>query len=348
MKINTICWALFKLPRVLLNFFKYSKFHSFKIIRKIAKVILFRMRGSYLMLGLTYSCNANCKFCSIAMYPKNKNKELTTEEAKNVIDQAFKLDIVNVNFFGGEPILRPDIMELISYTSKKGISTCLDTNGHLLTKKKVKKLKKAGLDILYVTINSSIPEVHDKICNLKGNFENATEGIKFAVGAGLRCIVSTCATRENVNNDELKKIIKFSKTLGASGVRILMPMKSGKFLHKIDKMLTLKEKRKIKELLNYPFIFTEGFLFDFEGCCISHKRYFYISPYGEVQPCFAIPLSFGSVREEPLKIILRRMWRHGLFKHRDWFKECLTRNEEFVEKYINTIPSGTELPFRVK
>ena len=81
---------------------------------------------------------------------------------------------------------------------------------------------------------------------------------------------------------------------------------------------------------------------------MSDNVYFYISPYGEVQPCCFMPLRFGNIREEPLKDILDRMWSHEMFDM-DWVrKECPMLNDEFRKKYIDTIPKDWKLPFRIE
>ena len=93
-----------------------------------------RERGPifYLMFGITYECQLKCKHCCTGNYIKEKNRELTTKEIKDVLDQASKPLVVN--FFGGEPTLRPDLMELINYASKKAMFIFLDTNGINITK----------------------------------------------------------------------------------------------------------------------------------------------------------------------------------------------------------------------
>jgi len=60
-----------------------------------------------------------------------------------------------------------------------------------------------------------------------------------------------------------------------------------------------------------------------------------------------MPLSFGNIREEPLKTILERMWKHPIYSESCISKECPMVSEEFRKKYIDTIPPDTKLPFEM-
>jgi hypothetical protein len=60
-----------------------------------------------------------------------------------------------------------------------------------------------------------------------------------------------------------------------------------------------------------------------------------------------MPLTFGNVREESLKVILEKMWGHSMFSESWTRTECPMLNVEFRKKYIDTIPPGTKLPFRI-
>jgi len=66
---------------------------------------------------------------------------------------------------------------------------------------------------------------------------------------------------------------------------------------------------------------------------IFFRNTFYVSPYGEVQPCPYMPLYFGNVKEEALSNILHRMWRHDIFSKID-SKECLILNKDFQAQFI--------------
>lgn len=303
----------------------------------------------YLMFGITYNCQLKCPHCCVGNYENEPDRELTTDEIKDVLDQANKAFVIN--FFGGEPTVRPDLMELVQYASERSLFVFCDTNGLKLTKDYAKQLKDNGLDLLYVSIDSPIPEKHDELRGVQGTFKRAIQGIKNAIEVGLKCELSTYITKENLANGEFEKVIQLAKDIGATGVRYLLPTPAGRWLYNPEVRLTQEELKKVFDLTEFPFLNRELYFQDQKSShCrgLSDKVYFYISPYGEVQPCCFMPLSFGNIREDPLNTILKRMFSHEMYSE-DWVKkECPMLNQGFRERYINTIPKGCSLPFRME
>ena len=280
------------------------------------------------MIGLTYFCQCNCPHCGMALYKKDKKSELTTNSWLEAIGGLSLKKARRVLFFGGEPLLRKDILRLIAGAKKKRLETVLDTNGYLLTAKMVKNLKKAGLDIIHVSIDSANPETHNALRGRENIFEKATEGIKNCLKEKISsCILSTYATKENIKNGDLEKIISLGEKLKVGAIRILSPIASGKWLNKEEIRLNGEEKKQIKNFIKKTSAFLEE-----ENCVSINKKLVYISPYGEVQPCCYIPLIFGNIKEEPLEKILEKMWRHPMFKIKT--RECLMNSEEFRKKYL--------------
>jgi MoaA/NifB/PqqE/SkfB family radical SAM enzyme len=102
-------------------------------------------------LYLTRKCNLNCKYCFV----KEKNKkEMSTEQAKKAIDKLHSLGCRFIVLYGGEPCLRKDLVEIISYCKKKGIISYLTTNGTLLTPDLIEQIGKAGIDAVEISIDS--------------------------------------------------------------------------------------------------------------------------------------------------------------------------------------------------
>jgi MoaA/NifB/PqqE/SkfB family radical SAM enzyme len=141
-----------------------------------------------------------------------------------------------------------------------------------------------------------------------------------------------------------------AKDLHATGVRYLLPTPAGRWLYNPEVVLSREEEKKVRKIAKFPYV-CRDFYFQNQNSSqcrgMSDHVYFYISPYGEVQPCCFIPLKFGNIREEPLNTILERMWSHSMFSE-GWVKEeCPMISKEFRAKYIDTIPKGSKLPFRI-
>ena len=284
------------------------------------------------LIGVTYACQCDCVHCGAALSRDQNRKELGTEEIKSVIDQCQDIHATSVAFFGGEPLLRNDIFEVIAHASDYGFCTNLDTNGALLTKQCVTKLKKAGLHIIGVSIDSSDPDRHNTFRRNKGLFTKAISGIRHCIDEGIYCYVSTYATHENVSNGDILKVIQLARNENADWIRICAPFVAGKWISCTENRLTQKERRFIEAIADEDpeYIVLE----DRNGCPGVQQRLLYISAYGDVQPCCYVPVMFGNIREKPLVDIVRRIQHHRMYEHYGTIKNCPMNDDTFRNEFI--------------
>lgn len=283
------------------------------------------------ILGLTYKCQCNCIHCSASIYQQNSKNELTTEEWFTLLDKIYDLGVPRINLSGGEALLRKDIFPIVQYAAKKFV-VVLESNGQLLTEENIKHLKKASLSCVSVSIDSHNPAIHDKLRNLQGCFEKAVKGISIAVKNKLPCLMSTYVTSEKANREDIGNLMKLARRLGVLAVRILPYRPVGRFSDCAGSLPTREDKEKIFRYIDSRMGYFIGMPAT-NKCGIFSKASFYISPFGEVQPCPYLPLHFGNVRSKDLSEALSRMWQDPIFLGGS--KECFVSNSEFCEKYIN-------------
>lgn len=130
-------------------------------VRKISKIMrimvpvfaksLFCPVPIWVSIYVTRKCNLNCKYCFVK---DSKRKDLPTKDVISVIDKLHELGCRTVDFFGGEPTLRKDLVELVRHASKKNMVTVLSTNGVLLNKELLNSLGEAGLDAILMSLDS--------------------------------------------------------------------------------------------------------------------------------------------------------------------------------------------------
>ena len=247
-------------------------------------------------------------------------------------------------FFGGEPTLRKDLAELIGYASQNGLITLLFTNGLLLTDYNVKEFKRAKLNFTEIGVDSPYSEIHDRLRGVKGSFNVVCANIKNCLNNNLNFAIATYATNENIKNGDLNKLILWAKSVGASYVRVAGPIPAGKWLGmNKDIKLTKESIKELKKIIDGKFAFSDII----ENYCIAkNKRLFYVSPYGEVQLCHYVPISFGNVREEPLDKILKKMWESPIYKLPR--KPCLMRDGSFINNYLGNVNSEKNFPILIK
>jgi len=288
-------------------------------------------------LGITFRCMCSCAHCGSGKYAASAKDEMPTEELKGIIKQLRENGANSINFFGGEPLVRKDLPELIAYAKSFGMGTAMDCNGYLLDRDMAATLAKAELDMAHISIDSADPKKHDEMRGVKGIFDRAINAIKYCKEAGIAVRIGAYVDRERLNSGEFARLIELGKQVGAP-LRVLTPVLTGKWQDAVQERLTPEEVVKFRTMLAPGVAYWEqescnGAEASFVCACIA-KDYIYITAYGDVTPCVYVPLSFGNARKEPLAQILERMWAHELFK-RDTCNKCITNTSDFREKYVN-------------
>ena len=154
-------------------------------------------------LAITYRCNLKCAFCyagcNLTQNPINSDKELTTKELKNIISKIFnQAKVPSISFTGGEPTLRKDLPELISYAKKLGMRVNLISNGTLIDKNKAEELVAAGLDSVQISIEGIDAKTHDHLVGKKGAFDLSVAAINILKQTGIHTHTNTTLNRHNI------------------------------------------------------------------------------------------------------------------------------------------------------
>jgi MoaA/NifB/PqqE/SkfB family radical SAM enzyme len=170
----------------------------------------------------TYRCNYKCAMCDLPSKSPVKEgvigKELNTAGMLGLIDQMKALGVLGVGFTGGEPLLRDDIIELLSYTRKLGMLTHLNTNGSLLSDSVIREVIAAGVDSLNISLDGADPETHDSIRGVDGAWVMATDAVRRMVrsrGQSRRPRVKVVTVVSSRNLEELPEMVDLVAGLGA-------------------------------------------------------------------------------------------------------------------------------------
>lgn len=285
------------------------------VARNFYKTLTGRTNHNLMSLAITEKCNANCNHCSFHTDDlKDKNNPLRKEEYIKIIKDAQENGVIVINLVGGEPLLNPDIFEIIKTVDKKLSTVILFTNGYHL-KNSAKELKRVGLDGVYISIDSAIAKKHNQFRNIDNLFDKAMEGIVNAKKVGLTVGISCCMTPEAFKDGELEKIIELAKEKGIHEVLVFGATPSGKYAQREDLMDSsnfnnelIELSKKYNDLDDYPGILIYGYTSSYRSIgCSGGVNYFYISPFGEVCPCDFNHSVFGNIRKEPLHEILDKM-----------------------------------------
>ena len=293
----------------------------------------------------TSICNLKCKHC-YASAGKKMSGELTTKQAKEVVDQLDKAGVVAIALSGGEPLLRPDFFKIAKYIHDKGMYVSVATNGTLITKEIARKMKEAGIEYAEISLDHPDADKHDEFRGMKGAWDLTVQGIKNCVEAGILTAIATTITKHNYGRIpgmvDLALKLKVDRMIAFN----FIPTRRGKEIEKID--ITPEER---ENLLNYLydkleednglFVFStspcyarismertirgsqagvapthfaavplEGkavALADFIGGCGAGRNYCSIEYNGDIQPCVFIPIKVGNV----LRDGFQNVWEHS-------------------------------------
>ncbi|MBI4302627.1 MAG: TIGR04053 family radical SAM/SPASM domain-containing protein [Chloroflexi bacterium] len=289
---------------------------------------------------VTRACALACRHCRAKAQPRRDPRELTTAEGFNLIDQIAKLGNPVFIFTGGDPLMRSDIFDLISYAIEKGLRVSLAPSAtKLVTQQRLAKVKAAGLARVSYSLDGATAETHDAFRQIPGSFVRTLEIIKTTKDVGLSFQLNTTVTRYSA--DALKALAEMVSEMGAVlwDVFFLVPTGRGQtedmvspekheeifhWLYQLSKTapfdikttaaqpyrrVVIQENRRersesLEELIAPGFHYRDDVSRSPKGVNDGNGCCF-ISHIGEVSPSGFLPLVAGNVRQEPLAQIYR-------------------------------------------
>jgi len=231
--------------------------------------------GQIFLAMLGFSCNNNCIMCTTK--PKGGNyKDRTTEEIIKDLERGIKQNFKKVEFTGGEPTMRKDILCLVEYAKHLGYEDiALSTNGRMLSYGDfTEKIIKSGVRRINFSLYGHNAILHDAITRTPKTFEQTIRGIKNvskyqASFPNLRVIVNTVVS--SLNHKNLLEISKFISSLKVKLFNILDLIPDG-FGKDSYKTLAVKMNDLSRSLNNLERILNKFYLvtfFDFPLCLFS-------------------------------------------------------------------------------
>ncbi len=158
-------------------------------------------RRPIVVWNITRACNLKCVHCYNDSGASKADDELSTGQAKAVLDDLSQFNVPSILFSGGEPLMRPDLFELIGYAVEQGLRAVISTNGTLITADVAKRIKQHGVSYVGISLDG-IGDINDKFRGVAGAFNRAVEGIKNCQDAGIRIGLRLTLTKRNVQDME--------------------------------------------------------------------------------------------------------------------------------------------------
>lgn len=283
---------------------------------------------------VTRSCNLACKHCRAEAHMEPYPGEFSTEEAKALIDTFPEVGEPIIIFTGGEPLLRPDIFELVRYAGAKGLRCVMAPNGTLVTADTARRMKEAGIQRVSISIDGPDALSHDAFRGVDGAFAASMRGVEHLKAAGLPFQINTTVTRGNLG--QFREIYTLAESLGAAAWHIFLLVPTGRGANLGREMITALE---YEEVLNWFYDFRKTTAMQLKATCAPHYHrilrqrareegvpvtfetfgldavsrgclggtgFCFISHTGQVQPCGYLELDCGQVRETPFPEIWKK------------------------------------------
>lgn len=158
-------------------------------------------KGPVVVWNMTKTCNLKCRHCYSESEAKNFAGELTTNEAKQFIDDLALFKVPVLLFSGGEPLIRQDFLEVAKHVVKRGIRATISTNGTLIDKGVAGRLKEIGVGYVGISIDG-LEEKNDFFRGKKGAFNDALSGIRSCLSMGQKVGLRFTLSKHNFKDLE--------------------------------------------------------------------------------------------------------------------------------------------------
>jgi radical SAM protein with 4Fe4S-binding SPASM domain len=274
----------------------------------------------------TIRCNLSCAHCRRLEADEAAAADLSTEQAKQLIEQAAQLgqkqgSMPILVFSGGEPLCRGDLFELIELAASKKLKCSLATNGTLINEAVAEKIKVSGVDRVSVSLDGATADVHNQLRRLDGAFEAAIEGIRCLKDCEVRFQINMTMTRQNAH--QLGAMFTLARALEAVAVHffMLVPVGCGGEYAEADRLSPAEYEQLLTQIAlqrdtcevevkvtcapHYERIIRQqglAYKADAKGC-LAGRGVLFVSHRGQVFPCGYLPVDCGNILQTPLDAI---------------------------------------------
>ncbi len=290
---------------------------------------------------VTRACAYACVHCRADAQHQRDPRELSTAEAKALIERlaAFGNNPILI-FTGGDPMMRPDLFELIAYAAERGLRCSLTPTATALpTVERLEKARDAGIRRVALSLDAPRPEIHDEFRKVKGSWQRTMETLHRAHDVGLSVQVNTTVAKHNV--DILHEMVPFIQEVGAVQWSVFFLVPTGRAMAK--QMISAEQHEAV---FNWLYDLAQNASFDIKATAapmyrrvaIERKRreasgkpvtfqgagfqyadglnrptkgvndgngFLFISHIGEIQPSGFLPVTAGIVREHDVVDVYR-------------------------------------------
>jgi radical SAM protein len=290
---------------------------------------------------VTRACAYACVHCRANAQHQRDSRELSTVEATQLIERlaAFNNNPILI-FTGGDPLMRPDVFELIAHASERGLRCSLTPTATALpTRERLEKARETGVRRVALSLDAPRPEIHDDFRKVQGSWQRTMDTLHRAHSVGLSVQVNTTVAKHNI--DILHEMVPFIEEVGAVQWSVFFLVPTGRAL--VEQMVSAEEHERV---FNWLYDLSQVAPFDIKATAapmyrrvaIERKRtqnneqpitfqgagfqyadglhrptkgvndgngFLFISHIGEIQPSGFLPMTAGWVRKDDVVDVYR-------------------------------------------
>jgi GeoRSP system radical SAM/SPASM protein len=266
--------------------------------------------------AVTNRCNFKCRHCYSRTDPSD---ELDNKTLFACIEKIVKAGVLSINFGGGEPLLRKDLLEIAAFSSGKGLRVSMNSNGYLIDRERAKSLKAAGFSKVGISLDSHVQDVHDGFRGIPGSHQKAVAALAYLREAGIKTSISTVICK--INHAAIAELITFAKEHGVHQLNFHNFKCSGLGYSNKDELdlspaewkefylAAMKAKERVTEMeisLDDPIVASLGLNTSIKSLVkgsVCGKLSLNIKSNGDITPCGFIPIVTGNIVTDDLREI---------------------------------------------
>jgi pyrroloquinoline quinone biosynthesis protein E len=300
-----------------------------------------------LIAELTHRCPLHCVYCSNPLELEARGFELSTEIWTRVLGEAGKAGVLQVDFTGGEPLARPDLVELVQAARASGLYVNLISSGMPLDERRLAELVQAGLDHFQLSFQSLREDAAREISGARA-LEQKRQVVAWVRAHRVALTLNFVIHRQNL--DQLEEMIAFGEESGASRMEFAHVQYYGWAFANRERLLPTREQversisllqqaeARLRGKVRVEYVVPDYYA-KYPKACMGGwgRKLMLITPSGDVLPCHAaqvIPgLRFGNVKEQALQEIWDSSDAFQKFRGEEWMREpcrtCDRRTQDF-------------------
>src|ERR1700680_1564176 len=288
-----------------------------------------------LIAELTHRCPLHCVYCSNPLELSHRADELTTEVWSRVFREAAEAGVWQVDFTGGEPLARPDILELVRAARATGLYVSLITSGIPLDEARLDELVEAGLDHIQLSFQGATEDSANEISGTKAHAQKLRV-LGWLKRRRVALTLNFVIHRRNI--DQIEEMLALGESSSAGRIEFANVQYYGwAFANRenllptrvqLDQSLILikREQERLQGRIRVEYVVPHYYA-KYPKPCMGGwgRKLMLITPNGDALPCHAAQVIPGLAFENVKDRSLREIWEHSAafqkFRGEEWMQE---------------------------